>query len=614
MSAAVGLIGPNWVGLGSVGLTDWLVETFVYTGLLIAAVLLLRRPVARHFGPQVAYALWALPLLRLVMPPLVLPAWMAPAETTSGVAGEALVVILPQAAAAGSQTAAPAAGLGVADVLVPLWLAGALVFVAWRVRDYVRMRRSLLADARPMGEAGKVRLVETPMVAAPVAFGIRDKVVALPVDFMGRIDTRARDMAIAHELAHHRGHDLLANIAAQPLLALHWFNPLAWWGWRAMRRDQEAACDARVVAGRARSDRVAYAEVIAGFAAGRHLALAAPMACPVLGEKSIIHRLRSLTMTEHSLSRRRLGVAAIAATALALPLTASITYAQPDEQSASGEHSRGVTRLADGSRQWRQDTVEEDGSRHTVVIRVSEDGNDVTTHVVSDSHGDSDQAMIAAEHAAAMADHDAEMADLDAELADLDAELVGLDSEIESEVRAAMAEAREASREAAAEGRRAAAEVRRIAVVRDGALADAGCSGDEPVIERQLSDGRRAMIVCRGAVNAQAVAGLREALAEIRAERDMPAAAREQIIRQLERTIEEMERGQRGAFRMEVTLPGTGAPDRIAALRAMPVPPMPPAPPPVPAVWTGASATGVVVPAVTVRFSATAPVPPKQEG
>ncbi len=61
------------------GFSDWMVDTFIYTALLIGLVLLLRRPVSRWCGPQVAYALWALPFLRFIMPPIVLPAWMAPA-------------------------------------------------------------------------------------------------------------------------------------------------------------------------------------------------------------------------------------------------------------------------------------------------------------------------------------------------------------------------------------------------------------------------------------------------------------------------------------------------------------------------------------------------------
>lgn len=117
------------------------------------------------------------------------------------------------------------------------------------------------------------------------------------------------------------------------LLALHWFNPLAWLGWRALRRDQEAACDARVLAGGDAQTRATYAALIASFAQSPRLALAAPMACPVLGEKSIIHRLRSLTMTPPSNRRRLLGRALLGTGLLALPLTASITYAAVDEDS-----------------------------------------------------------------------------------------------------------------------------------------------------------------------------------------------------------------------------------------------------------------------------------------
>lgn len=313
-------------------MTQWLLDTFVWTGMLIALVLLVRRPVARHFGPQVAYALWGLPLARLVLPPIMLPASFAPAAADT------------------SLTIAAAAGFGVADLLLPLWLGGAMLLLLWRARNYFAMRRDLLADARPMGEAGQVRLVESPAVASPVAFGIRDKVVALPPGFMAQHDMAARDLAIAHELAHHRGHDLLAIMVAQLVLALHWFNPLAWAGWRAMRSDQEAACDARVVAGRARPERAVYAQVIAGFAAGPRLSIAAPMACPVLGEKSIIHRLRSLTLDDVSASRRKLGLGAIATSALlALPMTASIGYARPErlaEPPAAEQLSRPIEAIA----------------------------------------------------------------------------------------------------------------------------------------------------------------------------------------------------------------------------------------------------------------------------
>ncbi|MBO6641565.1 MAG: hypothetical protein JJ947_04950 [Altererythrobacter sp.] len=315
---------------------DWLTDTFIWTAALIALVLLIRRPVARHLGPQAAYALWALPLIRLVLPPLTLPAWMAPADPVTAIASKAEPLDVFALVAEHSTVPVPATDVTLSEPLLPftltefvlaVWMAGAVVFLFLRFRAYRRMRRELLAEGRDVGQAGKVRLIETSSTSAPLAFGVIDKVVALPEGFMATWDRDARDLALAHELAHHRGQDLAINMAVQPLFALHWFNPLGHLGWLALRRDQEAACDARVVAERAKEERATYAQVIASFAAGPNVALAAPMVCPVLGDKSIIHRLRSLKMNNQSTKRRMAGRGLIAAVLVSLPLTATVTYA-----------------------------------------------------------------------------------------------------------------------------------------------------------------------------------------------------------------------------------------------------------------------------------------------
>ena len=317
---------------------DWfLLDTLLWTGALIALVLLVRRPVARHLGAGAAYALWALPALRLVIPPVTLPAWMAPAPsaTLEPMAFDARPVAEPQFAAfTPADMTVPLQTLPEpTDFTTPLailWLLGASIFLVRRFWLYGRLREELLEDAVPVGEVGKIRLIETPAISGPLAFGVLDKVIALPSGFMTARDRIARDLAIEHELAHHRGHDLLANILLQPLFAAHWFNPLGYMGWTALRRDQEAACDARVVAARPREERAVYAGVIADFARGPQAAprpaLAAPMACPVLGDKSIIHRLRNLSMEDVTPRRRMVARSAIAASLLALPMTASICY------------------------------------------------------------------------------------------------------------------------------------------------------------------------------------------------------------------------------------------------------------------------------------------------
>ena len=522
------------------GFGDWMIDTFIYTGVLIALVLLVRRPVSRWCGPQVAYALWALPFLRFIMPPIVLPAWMAPAEpeTVAVASAEPLMVIISdpvESAVATQAAAAPVVDVAVADLLLPLWIGGALVFLGWRLREYLQMRKVLLVNAVPVGEAGKVRLVETPAVSGPVAFGIIDKVVALPPAFMAHYDITARDMAIAHELAHHRGYDLVANIAAQPLLALHWFNPLAWWGWRAMRRDQEAACDARVVAGRAQGEKAAYAQVIAGFATGdHHLALAAPMACPVLGEKSIIHRLRSLTMSEVSSGRRRIGIAAITTTALALPLTASISYAHeemplpPEAPAAPLPPEPPEAPLAPDAPLPPQapeaPSIESLDPDEHVYVRVDDDGE---RRVIRQRITRGGEPMSEAE--------------LEAHMARIEREMESREAEIEVMVERAMAQA-ERAQEMGERAREIAARAPQV---------EMDCEGvdESGIVERELSDGRRAIVICERMIHESAraglqgaVTGLQAAIREMRRNDEMPADLREEIFRSLEEAVEEMQR------------------------------------------------------------------------
>lgn len=351
-------------------MTDWMMETLVWTAVLIAFVLIVRRPVSRAFGPQIAYALWALPAIRLVLPPIELPAWMRFAEPSTAAAPLASLEPLEPIAAtvfepsparlenasvaqpdgslmAASDTSPPLTqtsgfdftnldtGL-VVDLGVTVWLIGAAIFLVSRFSAYFRLRDELLEDGREVGRTpgrfgsgrfGSVRLIETPGTKAPLAFGVADKVVALPEGFMAHPDQKARDLALSHELQHHKGGDLLANVLVQPLFAIHWWNPLGRYGWLALRRDQEAACDARVMASAKARDREVYANLIVSFAASPTVALAAPMACPVLGEKSIIHRLRSLKMDQTNTKRRIAGKVLLGAAVVALPMTASISYA-----------------------------------------------------------------------------------------------------------------------------------------------------------------------------------------------------------------------------------------------------------------------------------------------
>ena len=296
---------------------DWLTDTLLATSLLMALVLLVREPARRRFGPAVAYGLWLIPALRLLMPPLT-----RTVERTASLV-EPLPAGLPRAAQA-SFVPAPEPGLierlgGWETLAVAAWLAGASAMLLCGLLIYRRQRRDVLRDCGRSARLGNIRIVRGTAVRGPMAFGIFDRVIALPIDFDERYDPRERRLALAHELAHHRSGDLIVNHFAFALLCLQWFNPLAWLSHAAFRFDQEAACDARILDKAGREDRAAYAKAIAKAASGR-----VPLFAGVLDRPgSLRRRLRSMLITA-SAGHRLAGKALIALTgAAALPLTAS---------------------------------------------------------------------------------------------------------------------------------------------------------------------------------------------------------------------------------------------------------------------------------------------------
>ena len=341
----------------------WLFDTFVVTSMLMLLVLLLRRPVARHFGPSVAYALWLIPAARVLMPSLE----GAPAPTLeSGTAlpdtvRDAILagIVTPENTASATSQMASTPSVDYAVLGLTLWLGGATLFFIIQMIRYASMRDELLSEATEIAHINGVSVVASDQVAGPLAFGLFKRYIAVPQDFTKSYSAEERELAIAHEMAHHRSGDLFANLAAFILLCLSWFNPVAWLSWSAFRVDQEAACDARVLAGKDTQDRVIYGRVLARTAFDGVPAFATALNSP----KTIIERLRRLNMKNASTKRRLFGkIGIIAAAALVLPLTATVVPAVVAQDET----------VADG----KAETVKRDGK--TIDIFRHDDGERVT--------------------------------------------------------------------------------------------------------------------------------------------------------------------------------------------------------------------------------------------
>lgn len=333
-------------------MTAWIVQTLIASALLMAIVLMLRAPVTRTFGARAAYALWLLPVLRMVLPPL--PGWrtlgipvlfLQGRETTVGVVDPATAATLahamvqpaamqvsahlapvapglPVEMVIAPQPASLASGIGWGGLLLAVWLGGALLWFAWQMLRYRAFLARVMRDARPLTRECGIDVLLSDHIDGPVAAGIFKRRIFLPADFMQRYTPEERRLALVHEAAHHDRLDLQANLAGLAVLALHWWNPLAHRAYRAFRSDQELACDATVLAGAQARDRLAYGRAVLKSASARMPGVA----CALSHKAQLKQRIVMMARKPMGASRLVLGgVVAVAAIGGGLMLTASGT-------------------------------------------------------------------------------------------------------------------------------------------------------------------------------------------------------------------------------------------------------------------------------------------------
>jgi bla regulator protein BlaR1 len=530
--------------------STWLFDSLLVTSLLMAAILLVRRPVAKIFGAGVAYALWLIPAARLLMPSLTGEA-MPVGESSNDVSNAVRDSIRASVTTADPATAIIASpGIDFAALAITLWLGGAVLFFIVQMIRYASMRDDLLSDAQEIAVIDRVRVIASDQVVGPLAFGLFKRYIAVPQDFTKAYSPAERELAIAHEMAHHKSGDLFANLAAFIVLCLMWFNPIAWMSWSALRFDQEAACDARVLAGKDAAQREIYGRALARTAFDGVPTFATALNSP----KTIIERLRRLTMKDASKKRRSLGkLGILAAAAVILPLTATIVPAvgAQNEQATESDKPQII------EKQVKIIKINKDGKTVDVV------GHDGTGGEVTKVERDGKIFIFRTDKKLSQAEVEEMIDDAQKSREEADDAMVRAD-EARSEAEAARGEAEAARGEAEAtranaEAARGDAEAMRVHSIAMAANyipeidireVTKNCREGQPVTTNvEGFDGTnkaRIKIVMCGKGQAklariEALQGLREARSEIASEEDIPEGVRKDVLEKLEKQIRKLE-------------------------------------------------------------------------
>ncbi|TWT32495.1 Regulatory protein BlaR1 [Posidoniimonas corsicana] len=231
-------------------------------------------------------------------------------------------------------------GPSLSTLLLAGWTLGLLI-VLLRLLAQVAMVRRLTSRAAPLADGEwnqlcdnlcqrlglrrAVSLATHTAAPGPIVTGLARPVVVLPADAPTWPAERRRQVLL-HELAHVRRHDLLTQLMATAACAVYWFNPLAWWAARRMKRLREIACDDAVVThGGAAPD---YAQTLLEIARGyrcRPTAGAVAMAASPQVEGRIAAILSSGRSRAALTARAARALAAAAAIGAAVVATCQLT-------------------------------------------------------------------------------------------------------------------------------------------------------------------------------------------------------------------------------------------------------------------------------------------------
>lgn len=277
-------------------MTEWIVTSSV----LILVIVALRYLLRGRISLRVQYALWAVVLLRLLLPVQlgesalsVLNAVEENQELQITVSrpmfylGETPDLAMPEVAPDPMRSpeelaqlrqqlelqyyeemAQYATPVTPATVLRAVWVAGIAVTAAWFLLTNLRFAAALRRSRRLTSHrCGKLAVYVSPLVETPCLFGLFRP--NLYVTERALADDTVLRHVLAHEETHYRHGDHIWSVLRGACLALHWYHPLVWLAAALSRRDAELACDEGTLRRLGESERTAYGETLISLTCGR---------------------------------------------------------------------------------------------------------------------------------------------------------------------------------------------------------------------------------------------------------------------------------------------------------------------------------------------------------
>ena len=337
------------------GIINTLLEITVYSAVLFAAILIFQRLLRRRISAAMHLTVWALLILRLIVPVTVESGWhlfTVPQQTVQSEQAEAILgsdtvetpaissAVQPisdkdmvssqqqsktESIAEQSATSISAKPLDWQTIIVIIWAAGAFVFLMYTSIRWLQLSRRLKrgslqtpdyvrdmvkTERRSLRIRRDIRIAVQSWLVSPALSASLKPVLLLPASMMQ--ETEALRFGIRHELTHYRRKDHLLSLLLLALRCVYWFNPVVWLAFRRMQADMEAACDAAVTNRMAETERTRYIHTMIDMGLSAKQPLYALGMGVSNGRKTLEKRVRGMFMTKRTGLTARMAAAGLA--------------------------------------------------------------------------------------------------------------------------------------------------------------------------------------------------------------------------------------------------------------------------------------------------------------
>jgi beta-lactamase regulating signal transducer with metallopeptidase domain len=320
------------------------VQNTLFLGLVFLVLYWLRNASAR-----VKYAIAAVGLVKLLLPPFVPSHMLTPAGQSLPLPSSTLLFSFADSPAVGPpSTVVPSIGLDPLGVMLLIWFVGAAAILtrsiimtgrlATAVNDAVPVDDRSLASAN----ARKTRIYKTDRIDIPLTIGILPHRIFVPTAW-DHWTLECRSAVLKHEMAHIDRRDGFFQVLEIVVQALYFFHPMVLILNQRLREYREMACD-DVSSGGEKSSRLDYSKFLVELAqTSLRPAVACDSASALLRRKNELFKRVAYQMKEEQMltvSKKKIAVVLATLILAAVPLSLHVGGRVGADEAIAGEKTK----------------------------------------------------------------------------------------------------------------------------------------------------------------------------------------------------------------------------------------------------------------------------------